>query len=50
METEIRLQKIRSLIAKIKADCEQLREAGELTERGKGQLDTVAMIEEILMD
>lgn len=42
------LDNIKALIEKIKADCEDLKNKGELSERGKGQLDIARLIEEKL--
>ena len=43
-----RIDRVNAVIQEIKADCEKLKRNGELTERGKGQLDLVKLIEEIL--
>lgn len=46
METEI--ERVKAVIAGIREDCKSLEEKGQLTERGKGQMDVVKLIEEAL--
>ena len=43
-----KIEEIKALIAEIKIDRKQLDKEGQLTERGRGHLDMVKMIEEIL--
>lgn len=45
-----KLDSVKSVIKKVRADCEALARKGELTERGKGQLDVVRLIEAALKD
>jgi len=45
---EPKIEKIAELVGKIRKDCEELQEKGLLTERGKGQLDIIKLIEEEL--
>ncbi|MCK4792632.1 MAG: hypothetical protein KAV87_53375 [Desulfobacteraceae bacterium] len=48
MQTEI--ERVRAVVAGIRDDCETLEKNGELTERGKGQMDVVRLVEEALKD
>jgi len=48
MQTEI--ERVRAVIAGIRDDCETLEKKSELTERGKGQMDVVRLIEKALKD
>jgi len=43
-----KLNEIKALVEQIKKDREELKKKDQLTERGKGHLDIVALIEEIL--
>jgi len=43
-----KLNEIKALVEQIKKDREDLKKKGELTERGMGHLDIVALVEEIL--
>ncbi|OPY88326.1 MAG: hypothetical protein A4E71_00537 [Smithella sp. PtaU1.Bin162] len=43
-----KINEIKALVEQIRTDREDLKRKGELTERGKGHLDIVALIEEIL--
>ena len=45
---ESKLDRIKAIIEKIKMDCENLEKHNELTERGRGQLDVIRLIEEEL--
>ena len=45
-----KIDRIKELVGKIKADCQTLRLKGTLSERGRGQLDTINLIEEILKE
>jgi len=47
---ESKLEKVMAVVERVKADCEELERKGELTERGKGQLDAVKLIEKALED
>ena len=47
---ESKLDRVIAAVEKIKADCEELEKKDELTERGKGQLDVVKLIEEALKE
>jgi len=43
-----RIGRIKTLVDEVKKDCKDLKSKGELSERGKGQLNLAARIEEIL--
>ena len=45
-----KINRIKSEMKKIREDIDSLKSKGELTERGRGQLDIVEIIEEILND
>ncbi|MBU2541728.1 MAG: hypothetical protein KJ593_07475 [Candidatus Omnitrophica bacterium] len=47
---ESKLEKVMAVVERVKADCEELERKGELTERGRGQLDVVKLIEDALKD
>ena len=47
---ESRLEKVMAVVERIRADCERLERKGELSERGKGQLDIVKLVEEALRE
>ena len=43
-----KIEKIKLTIEKVRKDCKELQEKGELTERGRGQLDIIDIITKIL--
>ena len=45
-----KLNKIMTIVDKVKSDCNDLKRKGLLTERGQGQLDAVELIENALKD
>ena len=45
---ESRIEKVKCIIEKIREDCKHLEKEGFLSERGKGQMDVVRLIEEAL--
>ena len=45
-----KLHRVKAIVEKIRKDSEGLQKKGFLSERGKGQMDVVRLIEEALKD
>ena len=45
-----KLDRVKAIVEKIRKDSEDLQKKGFLSERGKGQMDVIRLIEEALKD
>ena len=45
-----KMDRVKVVLENVRLDCEELTEKGEFSERGKGQLDVVRLIEQALKE